>query len=161
MKYLFFLILLSISCSRIEAQTKDTTGLGPDYAKWLKKHQRPDSITCACPCHDGVAGFFHCFGDCCRWPYQPRIKPKEATHKKLDSTNVKKFAPPVGWGGSVLDDRVHALELQNQALTRLLSETRGKLDSLIGEMRRKDGPIYCPDTVTNYRMHLTTTKYKL
>jgi thiol-disulfide isomerase/thioredoxin len=31
---------------------------------------------------------------------------------------------------------ITALELQNQALTRLLSETRGKLDSLIGEMRK-------------------------
>lgn len=38
---------------------------------------RPDSITCGCPCHDGVPGFFHCFTYCCKWYDQPRIVRKK------------------------------------------------------------------------------------
>lgn len=38
--------------------------------------KRPHEITCKCPCHDGVAGLFHCFSDCCKWPNQPRIELK-------------------------------------------------------------------------------------
>ena len=39
--------------------------------------KRPDKISCKCPCHDGVAGFFHCWTNCCKWPNEPRIAPKK------------------------------------------------------------------------------------
>lgn len=39
--------------------------------------KRPDKITCKCPCHDGVVGFFHCWVDCCKWSNEPRIAPNK------------------------------------------------------------------------------------
>lgn len=43
--------------------------------------KRPSKITCACQCHDGISGFFHCWVDCCKWPNEPRILPKNKKRK--------------------------------------------------------------------------------
>lgn len=40
--------------------------------EFVRVEPGPPREGCPCGCHDGEAGFFHCFGVCCESPDVPR-----------------------------------------------------------------------------------------